>query len=836
MSNQQVMYVKDLIREAIDKNFESLDLSDRGLTAFPSAICKISNLKELNVSSNGISTIPHEIAKLNKLKILNLSNNNFNTLSKYFAGLVNLEVLNLSNNRLEEIPSVLAALKKIYFLNLSKNNIKQLDSLLGVMHKLAYIDLSDNFIAELPIEIGRLVDLKNLNVSTNYIKEIPKDIVNLKSLKNFQTGKNPLEKPPLEIVARGLSGMRRYFEQLDEQMVDYIYEAKLLIVGEPGAGKTTLAQILKNPNYTLQDEPTTKGIDVGHWEFKLSNNKPFKVNIWDFGGQEIYHATHQFFLTKRSIYILVADTRKEDTDFVFWLNLVSHLSGKSPLIIFNNEKKDRRKILDERQLRAKYLNLKEVLSGNFYDKRGVDYLISCIKHHICKLPHIGSALPRNWVKVRNTLEADSRDYMSINEYFSICNLHGFTRKEDKLQLIGYLHDLGVCLHFNDDPILKKIIILTQEWGTNAVYKILDNDDIANKFGKFTEYDLTSIWNSEKYLGMHDELLQLMIKFKLCYQIPSQNGQYIAPQLLTQNKPNYDWKFKDSLILKYRYDFMPRGLITRFIVTMNSLIYKQNLVWKFGVILKRKNSYAEVTGSYGGREINISVAGKGRRDFLTIIMHEIDKIHETYHDLVSFKLIPCNCTKCRRSNKPNTYSFDHLKRFLYKKVREIPCVNSGETVNILRLITNVLDNESFFKEMEGVLPTSVISLAQSRGFDMSKITTKYKAGGSITFGDKSGIFFNNRSMNTTSLSGSMVSEIELLKTSVENMMNNMSEELTTDTHNDLQTFISEVSKEEPRKKWYEFSGKCLIEDAEAVGKIGLPVINSVKNIMKLLCGT
>jgi hypothetical protein len=26
----------------------------------------------------------------------------------------------------------------------------------------------------------------------------------------------------------------------------------------------------------------------------------FRVNIWDFGGQQIYHATHQFFLTKRS--------------------------------------------------------------------------------------------------------------------------------------------------------------------------------------------------------------------------------------------------------------------------------------------------------------------------------------------------------------------------------------------------------------------------------------------------------------------------------------------------------------------------------------------------------
>ena len=27
--------------------------------------------------------------------------------------------------------------------------------------------------------------------------------------------------------------------------------------------------------------------------------------VWDFGGQQIYHATHQFFLTKSSLYVLV---------------------------------------------------------------------------------------------------------------------------------------------------------------------------------------------------------------------------------------------------------------------------------------------------------------------------------------------------------------------------------------------------------------------------------------------------------------------------------------------------------------------------------------------------
>ena len=41
--------------------------------------------------------------------------------------------------------------------------------------------------------------------------------------------------------------------------IDYLYEAKLLIVGEAGAGKTTLAKKIVNQDYMLdEDEKTTE--------------------------------------------------------------------------------------------------------------------------------------------------------------------------------------------------------------------------------------------------------------------------------------------------------------------------------------------------------------------------------------------------------------------------------------------------------------------------------------------------------------------------------------------------------------------------------------------------
>src|SRR6266536_3460049 len=150
------------------------------------------------------------------------------------------------------------------------------------------------------------------------------------------------------------------------------------------------------------DLETTHGIEVS----TLLLPHPFLatpslvLNTWDFGGQEIYHATHQFFLTKRSLYALVADTRKEDTDFYYWLNVVDLLSDNSPLLIVKNEKQDRHRELNERQLRAEFENLKEVLAVNLSTNRGLDKLKTEIEHYIENLPHIGSLLPKTWVRVR----------------------------------------------------------------------------------------------------------------------------------------------------------------------------------------------------------------------------------------------------------------------------------------------------------------------------------------------------------------------------------------------------------------------------------------------------
>jgi GTPase SAR1 family protein len=139
-----------------------------------------------------------------------------------------------------------------------------------------------------------------------------------------------------------------------------------LILGEGGAGKTSLLRRLYRADLSLPDEQeSTKGIDIHHHEFINNNGKPFRLNVWDFSGQQIYHSTHQFFLTKRSLYILVDDTRNDSTTihdkgFKYWLEVIEALSNNCPVVIFQNEKAGRSKTIDEQGIKGRFSSVKDV--------------------------------------------------------------------------------------------------------------------------------------------------------------------------------------------------------------------------------------------------------------------------------------------------------------------------------------------------------------------------------------------------------------------------------------------------------------------------------------------
>ena len=666
--------VGEKIDSVMSSKAEELNLSGLGLISFPVGICNLTSLKHLQISNNRISSIPAGIVQLNDLQILDVSNNKIKELSEHILQLTSLK-----------------------FLNLSYNQINQLPPEIGQLTNLQSLDFRNNKIDKLPSEIGQLTNLKSLYVYGNKLRKLTSGIAQLQHLKYFDVRHNKLDQLPPEIRKyiddpnESAEKFPIYYRQFLEQENIRLYEAKLLIVGEGGVGKTSLAKKLEDEDYQLNSaESSTEGIEITQYPFSLKDGKEFRVNIWDFGGQEIYYATHQFFLTKSSLYILVVDTRKEDTDFFYWLNAIELLGGNSPLLIVKNEKQDRQREINERRLRSEFSNLKEVFATNLATNRGLSEIKRAIQYYITQLPHVGTELPKTWVKVRQALEANSRNHITLEEYLNLCQENGFTRYKDKLQLSGYLHDLGVCLHFQNDDLLRKTVILKPTWGTDAVYKVLDNPQVIQNLGKFDRRDLAAIWREDQYAAMRPELLRLMMNFKLCYEIPSRPNTYIAPQLLSPNQPEYTWNEVDNLLLRYIYDFMPKGILTRFIVEMHPWIEDQTHVWKTGVVLRSKDgARAEVIELYHCKEIRIRVSGSRRRDLLTAVRYELDKIHVSYDRLKYSTLVPCNCRTCKGRQDPHFYPFHKLQERITNGKQTIECDNAPYlNVNISSLIEDV----------------------------------------------------------------------------------------------------------------------------------------------------
>jgi len=678
-------------------NLQSLDLSYNQLSSLPREIELLINLQSLDLSYNQLSSLPREIGLLTNLQSLDLSFNQLSSLPPKFVQLINLQSLDLTSNQLSSLPREIVQLINLQSLYLSFNQLSSLPPEIVQLTNLQFLDLSDNQLSSLPPEIVQLTNLQSLYLSDNQLSSLPSTIRDLKNLKNLDIRGNPVPIPPEILSSKNLSKylgdvseiLDFYFRVQDPNETEPLYEAKLLIVGEGGAGKTSLAKKIQDENYQLlPEEKSTQGIDVIKWDFQLPNGKDFRVNIWDFGGQEIYHQTHQFFLTKRSLYILAADTRKENTDFYWWLKIVELLSDNSPVLIIKNEKQDRIYEVNEHQLRGEFTNLEKIVATNLATNRGLPEVKKIISQYISRLEHVDIPLPKIWVRVRSALENDSRNYISVEQYYQLCGINGLSDRKDMLQLSRYLHDLGVCLHFEDDSTLKHWLILKPEWGTTAVYKVLDNESVKQNLGRFTDDDLATIWDDSKYADMRDELLQLMIRFKLCYEIPNHPHNYIAPQLLELNPPDYSWNYEHNLRIRYEYKFMPKGILTRFIVETHPWIERQKLVWRSGVVLDKDNTRAEVIENYNTREIKVHVAGNRKKELLAVVTHELEKIHRSFERLEYDILVPCNCKICKESQTPYTYPLKTLHRFIDAHQSEIQCQTSFEMVNVRRLIDDV----------------------------------------------------------------------------------------------------------------------------------------------------
>lgn len=680
MFDNNISYVPNEIYKL--SNLEHLSLNKNRLTELPSVLFLLPNLKSLSLKDNRITSIVGEkYSELFKIKKIDLSHNSITSFAKFGTLLSSqTEELLLKGNSLSKFPEIISSITSLKKLNLSENKIEHLpDDIFDGLLNLEELDLSLNRLTYLPTSIGKLTKLRYLNLSGNRIPTLPIEIENLVSLEKLELLGNPIERAPVEIEAQGTQGIINYYLSLGENVK--LYEAKLLIVGQGNVGKTFLMNRLVYGKTPVTK--TTEGIDIEAWYTNTESSEKFRINIWDFGGQEIYHSTHQFFLTKRSLYLLVWEARTDQhlISFDYWLNVIRLLSNESPTLMVLNKIDERIVSIDERSLKEKFKNIVSFHQVSAETGKNIDTLTEDIQKLIDKLPLIGDRLPKVWVEIREELESLMYNEISLNAYLVICNKHGLSNKK-ALFLSQYFHDLGVFLHFQEHFMLKNIVFLKPEWATNAVYKIMDAKSIIENNGEFSSSDLDTIL--EDYpIEKHPYLIELMKKFELCFQLDA--NKFLVPELLKPEKVAFDWDYSDNLRFEYHYDFMPAGILARFIVRVREMV-DSNSYWKNGVIIKREQTQALVISDQFSRKIQIWVNGQNKAFLLEIIRKELQHINNTLNYPLVPEKIPCNCPKCEKSSTPHLFNYKFVKdSAINNTFRTIPCEKGNVGVNVFNLM-------------------------------------------------------------------------------------------------------------------------------------------------------
>ena len=578
LSNNQISDLSSLEKLC---QLTALDLSNNQLSDL-SSLEKLSTLTSLYLRSNQLSDLS-SLEKLSQLTSLDLRSNQLSDLSS-LEKLSTLTSLYLSRNQISDLSS-LEKLSQLTTLYLSYNEIRDLSSL-EKLSQLTSLDLENNQLSDLS-SLEKLSQLTSLDLSSNKIesikpllglikKGIPIRLNRKYTDTEIAIGDNPLKHPPINIIEQGNQAILTYFQDLENQGAAKLNEAKLIIVGEPDAGKSTLMEKLLDPDYQLtEDLGSTLGIDVREgWQFPRPDNTAmmFSTNIWDFGGQHIQYMTHQFFLTPGSLYVLVsANDRKEATNFPYWFKII-HLLGEeanlySPVLVLLNAKNDKfihKFNFDRKLYQQRYPELQIEVCEVDLSKQDHDYhhLRHTIQKMLCQLPHVNDERPARWNDIRTSLRrlGKKHHYIDFAHYSTVCQQHNVNEEASQTLFSRYLHRLGSLIHFIDDPSLSNFIILKPQWAVDAVYSVLSDTEIAKQDGYFSQEKLERIWKNYSLIE-RGNLLNLMKQenFEICYELENK-GHFIAPQLLNDIRPDYHWDSTAALKFRFRYSFMPKVLL------------------------------------------------------------------------------------------------------------------------------------------------------------------------------------------------------------------------------------------------------------------------------------
>ena len=600
----------------------TLDVGGNELTALPESIGSLTTLTALGLRGNELTALPESIGGLAALTTLDLDGNELTALPESIGGLTALTTLNLGGHRLTALPESIGSLTALTALHLRNNQLTALPDSIGNLTALTTLDLRDNHLSALPESIGGLTTLTKLDLRSNQLTALPESIGGLTALTTLDLCHNQLNSLPKRLadlltkglivsllgnpfwdplpglIERGADALAAYLESLEDVTVQY--EAKLLLVGEGEVGKTSLVAALMGTPF-VEKRPTTHGIEISSLKFRHPvRDLDMILRAWDFGGQEVYRVTHQFFFSRRALYIVVWNARQgqEQNDVEGWLRRIRLRVGThARTIVVATHCVERLPELDYRRLEQTFPGM---LIGSFDVDNSIGAGISALRRAIgreaAQLPQMGQRISNRWAAARDEILAlgQAKPQISYKWFESICWRHGVTGRE-MVTLAQLMHDLGQIIYYGEDEGLRDIVVLNPEWLTKAISYVLEDKLTKDAGGVLGHARLGDIWQHRDEGPAyppphHPYFLRLMEKFDICYRLEGDELHSLVAQLVPHKRPSLPWQSKTqpptgirSLGLMCRLSESAPGLIPW--LTVRHHRASTGMHWRHGIFLR-----------------------------------------------------------------------------------------------------------------------------------------------------------------------------------------------------------------------------------------------------------
>lgn len=640
-------WVKSIIKFP---QLESLNISQNYLSDKGSEfISKLSLLKNLDISSNNIGEKGVEwVSKLKKLESLNVGRNIIGSRgAEYISNLSVLKELDIAINiigsRGTEHISQISSLER---LNIGTNFIG--DNGVWFLKKLSsliYLDISGNNIGSKGLKyIEPLSNLEALNISNNRIDDFCEgSIIKLKKIKKLDIRSNIIKSE--RVIGRFINSLPNLVEfKFDKRIVlglaaeiynDYnslrtYFNAKektrntnvkIILIGNTNAGKSSLANFLCKKSF-YESQGSTHGIKVSKWYFLVDGIK-HSINIWDFGGQDYFHATHNIFLRDKAFFLLLHTSKALHSSNGshsfeqwfspgYWLGNIRDVSQKASVIWSLRTKADMGftdeiSTIDKKRYEVSgdfCISVRNAFLENEAGRTDIDFKYFEEKLKM-ELSRWGDEWILNvWIEIRDIWLPIWREefiYVRKEKFSELCTNVFENRSEFFWEMnstadgfVEYLRRVGEIVVFDENEELKNYIFLSAIRLTNEIYSTVLNSNVIDQQGVF---------DSEKVKKKHRSEIQLYLL------ILSESGlvfyknktKVVIPQYLPMNDTTEMLREDYPLrLVIYFPDYMSRSMMSRFVVRYarqdsnsrywrNAVFFKQNgvrLLVHFNVFEKK----------------------------------------------------------------------------------------------------------------------------------------------------------------------------------------------------------------------------------------------------------